>query len=128
MIIPVTLTGLSAAAILAADVTSSPVDPFNWVTGLGFPGVIIALLVSGYLRTKPEVDRLTADNAAKDAIIARKDEQIDALHATIAEQALPALAESTRVLEAIPDSETNLIQQLRRATEAIERQRRRGRK
>lgn len=117
------------SGLFAAGELTTGADPFNWVTGLGFPGVIIALLITGYLRTKPEVDRLVADNRAKDKVIERKDEIIISLQTTITQQALPALARSTEVLEAIPSSETGLVAQLRQTqlglNSAIERLERR---
>ena len=89
-------------AVHLADAAGSVNTPFTYLTGLGFPGVIIALFISGQIRLKSEVERLYAELSKKDDIIALKDKQIEALQQGIVEKAIPALTRSTQVLEAMP--------------------------
>ena len=89
--------------VLAADTS----DPLVWLVNLGVAGIVIVLLVTGQLRTKSEVDHLLAEIAAKDRVI-------DAVQTQLLGQTLPALAQSTRVIEAVPASEAALVEELRR--------------
>lgn len=79
-------------------------DPFTYLTGLGFPGIIIALLLTGQLVPKGVIDRMSKDLDRKDEIIKAKDEQIAALQAGLVDKAIPALTRSTQVLERLPSS------------------------
>lgn len=93
-------------------------DPFTYLTGLGFPGIIIGLLLTGQLRTKTEVERLIAENEHKDGIITAKDNQIKELQVSIADKAIPALVESARVLQNL-STEANTLAQLRSAQQEV---------
>jgi hypothetical protein len=85
------------AELLAAP--AGTLDPLTLLTNLGFPGVVILLLVVGKLRTEGEVKRLESEAARKDQIIAQKDETILKLQAGLVDQAIPALTRSTQVRE-----------------------------
>jgi hypothetical protein len=94
----------------SAPSTSAATDPLGWLVNIGVAGIVIILLVTGQLRTKSEVMHLLDE-------IAAKDKAIDAIQNQIMSQALPALANSTRVIEAVPNTEQALIEQLRKAQE-----------
>jgi hypothetical protein len=113
------MMGLGVSRLFADGSSSSPTDPFNWVTGLGFPGVIIALLITGQLRTKPEVERLIAENDRKDKLIEAKDTTIATMQSVLTKQTLPALLRSAEVLEAIPNAESSLFNELRQAQQQV---------
>lgn len=83
-------------------------DPFTWLINLGVAGIVLVLLITGQLRTKAEVDHLMSEIAAKDRVI-------EAVQKELLGTTLPALTQSTRVLEAIPASERALVDELRRA-------------
>lgn len=101
------VTGFPAARA-ALEATSSPTsDPLSWLINLGVAGIVIVLLVTGQLRTKSEVEHLLAEIEAKNKVI-------DAVQVQLLSSTLPALANSTRVIEAVPAQEQVLIDQLRR--------------
>jgi len=90
-----------------ADATGGSADPVAWLINYGVAGIVIALLVTGQLRTKSEVKGLESQIAAKDKVI-------DAFQAQLTGHTLPALTQSARVLEAIPTSESALLVELQR--------------
>lgn len=101
-------------AVLLVPLADTPAnDPLTWLVNLGVAGIVIVLLVTGQLATKSEVNQLKAQ-------IETKDRLIEAFQSQLTGHALPALAQSTRVLEAIPASA--LLVELRRVraeTEAL---------
>ena len=105
------------AALVALAATAST-DPLAWLVNLGVAGVVIVLLVTGQLRTKAEVENLKEEIAAKDKVI-------EAFQLQLTGHTLPALAQSARVLEAIPGGEAALLGELRlaqqKATEISQR-------
>lgn len=113
--VTVALSGLGATI---ADAASGGTDPLTYLTGLGFPGIIIALLLTGQLRTKTEVERLIAENESKDAIITSKDRQIAVIQDGLVKDVIPALTKSTQILESM-SSDNSLISQLAHAHQEI---------
>lgn len=105
---------LITALIVLLD--TSP-DPVQWLISTGGAlGVILALLIIGRLHTQSEVDTLKTqiadlkkDIERKDRIIDRKDEMIQMIQLQVNGQAIPALTQSTQVLQAIPDAESRLV-------------------
>lgn len=89
--------------LAAAAIGGDNFDPVQLLLNTGIPGIVVVLLITGRLRTQAEVERLEADNARKDAVIASKDELISSLQAGINDKAIPALTMSTRALERIAD-------------------------
>lgn len=85
-------------------------DPITWLINLGVAGIVIVLLITGQLRTKAEVDHLLSEIAAKDRVI-------EAVQTQLLSNTLPALAHSTRVMEAVPANEQALVEQLQRTQE-----------
>lgn len=104
---------------IGPDTVGTPVDPLTYITGLGFPGVIIGLFAWGTLRTKGEVDRLIAENTRKDRLIDIKDRQIITMAGAISDKALPALTRSTEILESLPQAE--FVEQIRQVRDEISR-------
>lgn len=92
------LTSIAAAAPSGGG---GGTDPFTYLTGLGFPGIVIGLLITGQLYPKSVVERLTAENEAKDAIIKAKDDQMNALQGGITDKVIPALTLATQTMENI---------------------------
>lgn len=101
-------------AILAA--TETP-DPLSLLITYGPLGIFLVLLATGQFRTKFEVQRLEKQVEQGLEREARKDELIRAFQMQLTGHTLPALAQSARVFEAIPNAENDLIGQLRRARE-----------
>lgn len=101
------IPALSDPVVRAAE-TSATTDPLTWLINLGVAGIVIVLLVTGQLRTKSEVLHLLDEIAAKDKVI-------EAVQTQLLSQTLPALANSTRVIEAVPTTENALVRQLLRA-------------
>lgn len=117
------------AALLFALVTSAtPTDPVTLLITYGPLGIFLVLLGTGTFRTKYEVQRLEkqidALNERLDDLIAEghgKDEVIRAFTMQITGHALPALAQTARVFEAIPASDGDVLAQLKRAQAEIAR-------
>lgn len=105
--------------LLASGSTSTLSDPFTYLTGLGFPGIVIGLLITGQLRTKSEAERLIEENRRKDEIIIAKDRQLEALQASIVDKAIPALTRSTQVLESLQKPEVGAHDELSTARREI---------
>lgn len=101
------LTLLASATGVTALATDTSTDPVAWLVNYGVAGIVIVLLVTGQLRTKTEVTLLERQMAQKDRVI-------EAFQQQLTSHTLPALAESTRVLEAIPSSESALLIELHR--------------
>lgn len=101
---------VAMAFLWASDGTT---DPLTWLVNYGVAGIVILLLVTGQLRTKSEVNQLERQLAARDNII-------EALQSNLTRHTLPALASSTRVLEAIPASESAVLAELSRVRSEAE--------
>jgi hypothetical protein len=104
----VAAVALSSPFIFRAAAEPSPTDPVSLITNLGPIGLIVALFITGTVRTKGEVERVVADNARKDTVIAAKDEiirQKDEQIARILTETLgkffPALQQSANALERV---------------------------
>lgn len=92
--------------LLAAAETGPATDPYSFLVNYGALGIIIILIATGQFRTKAEVQRLESQNNEYREII--KSFQIQ-----LTTQTLPALSKSAQVLEAIPDKETAMFEELR---------------
>ena len=104
----VVAAALSTPFIIRAAAEPTAVDPLSLVTNLGPIGLIVALFITGTVRTKGEVERVVAENVKKDAIIAAKDDLIRTKDEQIARiltetlgKAIPALQQSANALERI---------------------------
>lgn len=102
---------LSSAEVIAAD---SGGDPVNYFFQYGVIGVVLILLLLGWLVPKYVHDRAIAENKRKDEIIERKDEFIAELQSSISDRAIPALVEATSIMRSLPEAENNLLRQLTR--------------
>lgn len=83
----------------------SSADPTAILVNYGFGGVMILLVITGQLRTKSEVQNLQRQIDDYRAIIQGFQAQ--------ANQAVPALARSAQVLEAIPNKEAGFLDEIR---------------
>lgn len=93
-------SGYTAAYFAAGDTSS---DPLSALIGLGPVGIIAVLLITGFLRTRGEVESLNKRIEVKDEIIARKDAQIAALTSGYVDKAMPTLTRLATLLERIED-------------------------
>lgn len=104
-------------AILAAD-NSTFTDPVTWIN-FGALGLILLGLITGWLWTKPSVDRLTAE---KDRAVSEKekaDAQRDAMAQVLQDRLLPVVGDfisTTRALLPVLQD----IQQLHQLTPALQ--------
>lgn len=96
-----------------AGSTSNLQDPLTYLVDLGPIGVIIVLFVTGMLYPKSTVDRLIEENKAKDEIIKSKDEINNRLQESLTDKAIPALTRSTLILESLPNSERQSLEEVR---------------
>jgi hypothetical protein len=102
---------ISMVAPLAADGAS---DPVSWLLALGPGGIFAALIITGQLRTKAEVDNLKEE-------IAKRDRTIDQLATGVTGAAMPALAHATRLVEQTkPKGDEALIERMERLMTALE--------
>lgn len=123
------LTGLAPVAVLTATplisvLATDSFDPVTWLVNYGVAGVVLALLVTGRLRSKQEVDGLTrqvaeAEERARQAAIA-----LQAMMQQVTTHTLPQLSQITRVVESLPERKEsdlmNRLEDLARRIEAAE--------
>lgn len=100
---------LMVALAIALD-SATPADPLAWLVNYGVAGIFIALLATGQFRTKAELNAKDKHIDHLQQELASKDKVIEAFQLQLTSHTLPALAQSTRVLEAIPES--RLVSQL----------------
>jgi hypothetical protein len=85
-------------------------SPITYLTGLGFPGIIIVLFITGKLRWGGEVDFLRDELKKRDDIIKLKDEQITILQDGVKKDVIPALTRSVDLLEKLPETERQVLE------------------
>lgn len=96
---------LNSHPALFSAVTST--DPTTVLINYGALGIMLGLVATGWFRTKSEVQALQRQIDDYRAIIAGFQAQ--------ANQAVPALARSAQVLEAIPNKEAGFLDEIRQA-------------
>lgn len=98
---------LNPHAVLLLLPLAAEVDPISWLVNYGVAGIVLALLVTGQLRTKSEVlgVQKIADDRARE--VAAKDAAIAALMTQITGHTVPQLGHLTQVLEALPAQNTS---------------------
>lgn len=89
---------------LAATTTE---DPLIFLLNFGTLGVVFVLLLTGFLFTKPYVQRLEKEIEVKDRLL-------ETLGTQLSMHTLPALARTAKVMEAVPSVEAALIEEIRR--------------
>lgn len=117
------------ALLVALATTGSPADPISLLVTYGPLGIFLVLLATGQFRTKYEVQRLEKQIGEQAAEINRlheearqKDELNRAFQMQLTGHALPALAQSARVFEAIPNTESDALDEVRRLQEELAKQ------
>jgi hypothetical protein len=108
------VVGLSRAVIDAHPAlfsVAASTDPTTILINYGALGIMLVFVMTGQFRTKSEVQNLREQIADYRAIIAGFQAQ--------ANQAVPALARSAQVLEAIPNKEAGLLEEIRQAEERM---------
>lgn len=79
----------------------------------GFAGIIIALLSTGVFRYKGEVFDLRNDLKEQRDLNRQQNEIIKQLQTQLTFHTIPAMERNVQVLEAIPDRETQIMQDLK---------------
>lgn len=80
----------------------NPSGPVAWLVGtIITPVVVVVMLVIGKLATGRERDRLEAEVARLNALLAERDAQIAAVQEKFTERVIPALVKATTALEAV---------------------------
>jgi hypothetical protein len=90
---------------------ASSADPTTILINYGALGIMLLFVMTGQFRTKSEVQNLREQIADYRAIIAGFQAQ--------ANQAVPALARSAQVLEAIPNKEAGVLEEIRQAEQRM---------
>lgn len=103
------LSGVLANNHPAVFSVATTTDPTTILINYGALGIMLGLVATGWFRTKSEVQALQRQIDDYRAIIAGFQAQ--------ANQAVPALARSAQVLEAIPNKEAGFLDEIRQ-TEA----------
>lgn len=108
----ITLTSANRFFV-AAESTGSASDPYSFLINYGALGIILVLIATGQFRTKAEVQRLEEQ-------VRRVEEQnkeyrdiIRALQMQLTNHTIPAMSKSAQVLEAIPDKELAMFEELK---------------
>lgn len=78
----------------------------------GFAGIILALLSTGVFRYKGEVANLREDLKEQRDLNRQQNDIIKAFQTQLTVHTIPAMTKNVEVLEAIPDRETELLQNL----------------
>lgn len=90
--------------------SSEAPEPWNLLVNYGALGIMLLLVATGQFRTKAEVQRLEEQNREYREII-------KAFQMQLTTQTIPAMSKSAAVLEALPDKESAMLEELR-ATQA----------
>jgi len=108
-------------------VWAASADPMTWLVNFGGLGVVLVLVVTGFLRTKAEVAALTKIADERLAQIQQKDAAIEALIGQIT-HTLPQLAALAEVVEKVAQTtDPQVVQKLAALTAKIEKiERRQG--
>lgn len=94
-------------------VLAATTDPVAVLVNYGAIGLMLAMFVLGRLHSDREFNDLREQNA-------KLVEALTTLQGSLTASTLPALTQSTRVLEAIPSSENALLAEVRSALARIE--------
>jgi hypothetical protein len=84
---------LKITALVNVDSNAATFNPLDYLQ-YGALGLVIVALLTGYLWTKPSVERLVEDKK-------RAEEQRDAIFKTFQEQVIPLMASSTESIKAV---------------------------
>lgn len=99
------MRGAAAAAAgvagLAAAAGAVDFQPYSLIGTVLTPVIVVALLIMGKLRTEGEVKRVEASCARLEALLDRKDEQLQVLQRSVDERAIPALTRAALILESV---------------------------
>lgn len=82
-------------------VAAASADPMQWLVNFGGLGVVLVLVVTGFLRTKAEVAALTKINDERLEAMKQKDKALDDLVSQLTHGVLPQLVRVTEVLNAL---------------------------
>lgn len=116
------LWGDRPAFLIAAVADPGPSDPIALLISYGPLGIFLVLLATGQFRTKYEVQRLEKQVEALISENHGKDELIRAFQMQLTGHALPALAQTARVFEAIPSTESDALGEIRRLQDELAQQ------
>ena len=110
------MTTWVTTVVWAMLIPMATTDPLALLINYGLAGIIILLLVVGQLRTRAEVEAIK-DASAREVsnltqINAEQNRLIIALQHSLTGGALPAMARSTQILEALPQAENTLLHEV----------------
>jgi hypothetical protein len=88
-------------------------DPLVFLLNFGTLGVVFVLLLTGLLYTKSHVQHLEKELEDKNRVI-------ETLSSAITTHTIPALAQTARVMEAVPSSEAALVEEIRQLRNRVE--------
>lgn len=83
----------------------------------GFAGIMIGLLATGIFRYKGEITNLREDLKEQRDLNRQQNEIIKAFQTQLTTHTIPAMTKNVEVLEAIPNRETELLQNLQNMQE-----------
>lgn len=121
LLLPFTF-GDRPAFLVALASDPAPTDPLTLLIGYGPLGIFLILLATGQFRTKYEVQGLEKQVEQLVAELHAKDELIRAFQIQLTGHALPALAQTARVFEAFPNTETDALGEIKRLQEQLAEQ------
>lgn len=101
---------ISMSGLVGASDASANNNPYMVLVNYGALGIMLLLVATGQFRTKAEVQRLETQASEYREIIKTFQMQLTT-------QTLPAMSKSAQVLEAIPDREITIYEELK-ATQA----------
>jgi len=101
------------ALLVLLATTSASGDPLTWLVNLGVAGVVIALLVTGQLRTKSEVENLQAQ-------IAQQAHLIEGFQNQLTGNTIPALTKFVQLAETIPANTAQMQADMEEVTRALQ--------
>ena len=99
MVFQLGIIGGPPLAILAAETSGSGIDFTSILGTVVTPVVVIALLITGKLRTENEIKNRDETIAIVRAQVTAKDAQLEALQESVVNKAIPALTRAALILE-----------------------------
>lgn len=107
--------------MLGAMAASAPTgtDPISWLVNYGVAGIVVALLVTGRLRTKAEVDGLREELGKAQGAVQERDLAMTALVQQVTQHTLPQMGQIADVLDRIERTATSSQQSVTPDVEAL---------
>lgn len=91
---------ISVALFLLVQDGSSIPDVFG-ILSEAVLGIVVILMILGYLWAKPAVDALTKENERLAKVVDRKDEELSSLRRSIEDNVIPSIEKNAHVAERV---------------------------